>query len=380
MSTPALFQPKQVGLMSLKHRAVFAPTTRFRADENHVPLPHVKEYYDQRSKVPGTLLITEATYIGPEGAGMPNIPGIWSEDQIKAWKEVTDAVHANKSYIYLQIWALGRAAQYKQLQEEFHGTVPYASASAIPLDDHEGPLRELTIPEIKQFVTLFGMAASNAVHKAGFDGIELHNANGYLLDQFLEDVTNHRTDIYGGSIENRTRFPREVLDEVVKQVGPEKVGIRLSPWSSYQQMLMKDPIPTFSSFVSHIKDKHPNLSYIHVVEPRNDYMDSAVRFDRISVPKEKINNDFIRELWGNRPLISAGSYSRSLAIDAAEKKGDIIGFSRGFIANPDLPYRLEHDILLTIGDRSTYYVFGSTDPKGYTDYPFSAEFAKTQKV
>ncbi|KAJ7595117.1 hypothetical protein C8J56DRAFT_928446 [Mycena floridula] len=351
MSTPALFRPKQVGLMFLKHRAVFAPSTRFRADESHVPLPHVKEYYDQRSKVPGTLIVTEAAYIGPEGAGLPNVPGIWSEDQIKAWKEVTDAVHANKSYIYLQICALGRAAQYKQLQEEFNGTVPYASASAIPLDDHEGPLRELTISEIKQFVTLFGVAASNAVHKAGFDGIELHNANGYLLDQFLEDVTNHRTDIYGGSIENRTRFPREVLDEVVKQVGPEKVGTRLGPW----KMLMRDPIRTFSSFVSHIKDKHPNLSYIH------------------------INNDFIREIWGDRPLISAGSYSRSLAIDAAEKKGDIIGFSRAFIA-PDLPYRLEHDIPLTVGDRSTYYVFGSTDPKGYTDYPFSAEFAKTQKV
>ncbi|KAJ7601232.1 NADH:flavin oxidoreductase/NADH oxidase [Mycena floridula] len=370
--TLALFQPIQVDLMSLKHRVVFAPCTRFRADENHVPLPHVKEYYDQRSKVPGTLLITEATCIAPQGAGFPNIP-----EYVNFVSYVTDVVHANQSYIYLQIWALGRVAHYKQLQDEFNGSVPYASASAIPLDDHDGPLRELTILEIEEFVSLFGIAASNAIHKAGFDGIELHNANGYLPDQFLRDVTNKRTDMYGT---DRTRFSREVLDEVVKQVGPERAAVRLSPWSSSNQMLMKDPIPTFSSLISHIKSEHPNLSYLHLIEPRNDFKESAERFEQMTVPKENINNDFAREIWGDRPLITAGGYNRAIALDVAQKKGDIIGFGRAFMANPDLPYRLKHDITLTIGDRSTYYVYGSADPKGYTDYPFSPEFAETQKV
>ncbi|KAJ7581479.1 hypothetical protein C8J56DRAFT_866844 [Mycena floridula] len=366
MSTSKLFQSIQVGTASLKHRVVFAPSTRYRSNDQHVPLPHVAEYYDQRSKIPGTLLITEATLIAPRAGGYANVPGIWSDDQITAWKKVTSAVHANGSFIYLQLWALGRTAHYSELEKE---GLPYVSASAIHFDnEHPGPLRPLTIPEIEEYVSLFGIAASNAVHKAGFDGVEIHGANGYLVDQFLQDVSNHRTDAYGGSIENRTRFAKEIVAEVVKTVGPEHTAIRLSPWASFQGMLMADPIPTFSHLISHLKSAHPDISYLHLVEPKSD-----ARFMKVSVPKE-VTNDPFREIWGEKTLITAGGYDRESALDVAEHKGDIIAFSRHFIANPDLPYRLEHDIPLTKGDRSKYYVWGSLDPAGYTDYPFSKEF------
>lgn len=141
-------------------------------------------------------------------------------------------MHANGSFIYLQLWALGRTALYSQLQKE-DPSLPYVSASDVPLEDHEGPLRPLTIPEIKEYVKLYGVAASNAVHKAGFDGVEIHDANGFLPDQFLQDITNKRTDEYGGSVENRTRFVKEVIEEVVKVVGPERTGIRFSPWGTF---------------------------------------------------------------------------------------------------------------------------------------------------
>jgi len=371
MSTPKLFQPIRVGNSSLKHRVVLAPTTRYRADDDHVPLPHVAEYYSQRSKVPGTMLITEATFIAHRASGYVNAPGIWTEDQIAAWKKVTDAVHANGSFIYLQLWALGRTAFYSQLQKE-DPSLPFVSASNILLQDgeHDGPLRPLTVAEIKEYVALYGIAASNAVHKAGFDGVEIHAANGYLPDQFLQDVSNNRTDEYGGSIENRTRFSKEIIEEIVKAVGAERTAIRFSPWGSWQDMLMDDPVPTFSHIVSHIREKYPDFAYLHLVEPRSD-----TRFPGGVVPEE-ISNDFIRKIWGDKPLITAGGYNRSTALDVAERKGDIIAFSRLYIANPDLPFRLQNDIVLNVGNRSTYYALGSLKPNGFTDYPFSAEFSQ----
>lgn len=223
-----LFQPLQVGPNKLSNRLVMAPLTRFRAEDNHVQLPFVKEYYEQRACVPGTLLITEATFISPAASGYPNIPGIWNDDQIKAWKEVTDAVHAKGSFIWLQLWALGRAANPEVKQAE--GTGDLVSASDYRMTDNSPQPRPLTEDEIQQYIKEYGQAAENAVKKAGFDGVEIHGANGYLIDQFTQDVSNRRSDQWGGSVENRSRFALEVTKSVISKVGAERTGIRLSPW------------------------------------------------------------------------------------------------------------------------------------------------------
>ncbi|KAG2006352.1 NADH:flavin oxidoreductase/NADH oxidase [Coprinopsis cinerea AmutBmut pab1-1] len=366
---PALFQPKTVGAVQLKHRVVQAPCTRVRNNKAHVPvIPLMKTYYEQRSRVPGTLLITEATLIADEAGGLPHVPGIWNDEQVEAWKQITDAVHANQSFIFLQLWALGRAAGPANIQGK---GFPYVSASPIPLSTNppEAPRpRELTIQEIQKYVGLFGKAAKRAVADAGFDGVEIHGANGYLVDQFLQDVSNKRTDEYGGSIEARSKFGLEVVDAVAKQVGAERTSIRLSPWSTYQDMRMKDPMPQFVHFVTELAKSHPNLAYIHLTEAAANG----------TPPSESESNDPLREAWAPRPFISCGGYTRETAIDVAEKKGDLIAFGADFIANPDLPYRLEKNLALNPVDRSTYYVPGSE--KGYIDYPFSEEFLKEENL
>ncbi|KAJ7696765.1 hypothetical protein B0H17DRAFT_929054 [Mycena rosella] len=361
MSSPKLFQPIQVGDIELGHRVVFAPSTRYRADANYAPLPHVAEYYEQRSNTSGSLLISEATYIAPRASGYKHAPGIWSDAQISAWKTITDRVHAKGSYIYLQLWALGRAADAGVLAEQ---DLPYVSASDVPIEGKPAP-RPLTIEEIQEYVQLYATAASNAVHKAGFDGVEIHSANGFLLDQFLHDRSNTRTDAYGGSAENRTRFPLEVADAVVKAVGQKKTGLRISPWGTYNDMYFADPKPTYSHLVTQLRDRFPELAYLHVVEPRVDGAETVEI-------KDGYSNDFIRDIWGDRRLISAGGYTRETAIAAAEDKGDLVAFSRSYISNPDLPFRLLHGIALAVGNRALYYAPGSLDPRGFTDYPFSS--------
>ncbi|KAG5644434.1 hypothetical protein DXG03_008529 [Asterophora parasitica] len=368
-----LFQPLLVGEMTLSHRVVLAPLTRFRANAQHVPLPHVKDYYSQRASSPGTLLISEATFIAQRAGGYPNAPGIWSEAQISAWKEITDAVHTKGSLIYLQLWALGRAATPSQLLGE-DPNLRYVSPSAVPLPDKGAATpHALAVSEIQEYVELYATAAHNAVNLAGFDGVEVHGANGYLVDQFLQDVCNVRTDAYGGSVQNRARFALDVVEAVAERVGQSKTAIRFSPWSTGQGMGMNDPKPTFGYVVSELRRRFPHLAYIHVIEPRVSGVTTVAR-----VPEGQ-SNDFIREIWGSgdgpndRRLISAGGYDRKLGIAQAETKGDLIAYGRPFIANPDLPYRLANDIPLAIGARKWYYRYGSLDPKGYTDYPFAGE-------
>ena len=257
-----LFQPLKVGNVELSNRIVMAPLTRYRADDSHVPLPFVAEYYAQRASVPGTLLITEATFIAPEAAGYGNVPGIWSAAQIAGWKSVTEAVHKKGSFIYMQLWALGRAADAKNLEQEFGKKV--VSASDIPFKGGAQPT-PLTEEQIWEFIGLYKQAALNAI-EAGFDGVEIHGANGYLVDQFLQDKSNKRTDAWGGSVEKRARFGLEVAKAVVSAVGAERTAIRLSPYSPFQGMRMPDPVPQFSYFVEQLKPM--KLSYIHVVESR----------------------------------------------------------------------------------------------------------------
>ncbi|EKM53294.1 uncharacterized protein PHACADRAFT_98495 [Phanerochaete carnosa HHB-10118-sp] len=359
MSQPKLFTPIKVGDATLQHRVVMAPLTRVRATKAHVPTPLMAEYYAQRASTPGTLIVSEGTFIAPQAGGHRHVPGIWNDEQVAGWKRVTDAVHAQGSYIYMQLWALGRAASPEVLQEE--GRYPYVSASDVQLSGKPFPPRPSTKEETKEYIELYGAAAKNAI-RAGFDGVELHGANGYLIDQFIQDVTNTRTDEYGGSVENRARFALDALDTAVKAIGESKVGIRLSPWGTFNGMRMADPKPGFSHLVSEIARRWSSLAYIHLVEPRVDGSDDRE-------VQEGESNDFLREIWGQRPFISAGGYNRELAFKVAETKGDLIGVGRLFISHPDLPVLWQKDIPVEKGSRSTYYTHES--PQGYTDYPFA---------
>ncbi|KII91971.1 hypothetical protein PLICRDRAFT_154156 [Plicaturopsis crispa FD-325 SS-3] len=372
MSNSKLFQPTTVGELKLAHRVVLAPLTRFRATAAHVPGDLAEEYYAQRASTPGTLLITEATVISPQAAGLPNVPGIYSEEQISAWKTITDAVHAKGSYIYVQLWALGRVASPDILEKD---GFPYISASDVPAPGSSKAPRPLTVPEIKDYAQQYATAAQNAL-RAGFDGVEVHNAHGCLVDQFLQDTSNRRTDAYGGLVEGRVRFALEVVEAVTKAIGVKRTSLRLSPWSRFQEdMGMKDPVPTFSYYVRRLRDLYPDLAYIHVVEPRVDASESREPGDI----QEWQSNDFIRNIWAPLPLVSAGAYTRESGIQTADEKGDLIAYGRPFIANPDLPIRLKHDIPLTPYNRDTFYAPGPPGDNGYTDYPFS-EAAATLRI
>ncbi|KAI0312790.1 putative NADPH2 dehydrogenase chain OYE2 [Amylostereum chailletii] len=345
-----LFQPLRVGTMNLQHRVVMSPLTRYRADSEHAHTALGVEYYAQRSSAPGTLLITEATLIAPREAGHPHAPGVWNDNQIAAWKRVTDVVHTNKSFIYCQLWAPGRQNQPAVLAQR---GFDYIGAGDVPLEPNTPTPRPLTVAEIKEYFGLFATAAENAM-RAGFDGVEVHGANSYLLDQFLQDVTNNRTDEYGGSIENRIKFPLGVLGAVVKAVGAEKAAIRIS-------VGMKDPVPTFSAYVNRIRDAHPELSYLHLVEPPLEADKHFINADQ--------SNKFIADIWGPRPIIYAGGFQPDTAKAKAEaNERALVAFGRSFISNPDLVTRLENNIPLNTPDFSTFYGGGE---KGYIDYPFA---------
>ncbi|TEB30457.1 NADH:flavin oxidoreductase/NADH oxidase [Coprinellus micaceus] len=369
-----LFTPIQVGRMGLKHRIVHAPLTRLKATRTgHVPVVELqKKYYSQRTGVPGTLLISPATFVGPEAGGYAYVEGIWSEEQIESWKQITTVVHARGSYIYCQIWALGRAAQPAVLTEE--GNYPYTAPSPVPLPHRRGafpPPRTMTLEEIDRYVELFAKAAGNAM-QAGFDGVEVHCASGYLIDQFLQDITNKRVDDYGGSVENRSRFGLRVVHAVVREVGADRVGIRLSPWSRYNSMMMDDPIPQFTHFVSELATSHPDLAYLHVLEPLSETPPNPEN------PTFGESNDFLRKIWAPRPFISCGEHTRDRALSVSQEKGGLIAFGRPFISNPDLPFRLRHNIPLATADGRTFYI-PSDHPeteKGYIDYPPSEEFTQ----
>lgn len=359
-TVPKLFQPIRVGNLTLGHRVTLAPLTRFRASDAHVPTDLMVDYYAQRASVPGTLLITEATFIAAQAGGMNNVPGIWSPEQVEGWKKVTEAVHARGSYIFMQLWALGRAADSNIITAPDSisnpgGPYPYVSASDVQLSGRPIPPRALSDAEILEYVELYTQAAKNAVLGAGFDGVEVHGAHGYLLDQFIQDVTNKRTDDWGGSIDKRSRFPLQVLKSVIDAVGEERTAIRLSLFSTFQgtlsvlclffativacltsfflDMRMDDPYPTFTYLVTQIRQLYPRFAYLHVVEPR-----VAAGMDREPLPGE--SNDFIRAIWtvpGSKEngsvLMSAGAYNRQLALQVAEEKDELIAFGRPFIPN-----------------------------------------------
>ncbi|RDX47699.1 NADH:flavin oxidoreductase/NADH oxidase [Lentinus brumalis] len=355
---PGLFQSIRVGDVELTHRVVLAPMTRCRANDHGIHTDLAVEYYRQRASMPGTLLITEPSYVSRPAEGVsPHAPGVYTSEQIAAWKRVADAVHERGSYIFMQLWACGRTAELEYLRKRYPD-YQYVSASDIPMAGRDEKPRPLTKPEIQEYVSAFAEAAQNAVKLADFDGVEIHGAYGYLIDQFTQDVSNRRADEYGASVENRSRFALQVVDAVCQAIGESRTAFRISPWNVQQDMRMDDPVPTFTYLVSQLAANHPYLAYLHVVEGSSRRGDS---------------NTFVRDLWCPRPLISAGRYTREKAIEVAEQTGQLIGFGRPFISNPDLPLRLRDDIPLAEWDPDTFNT--PEDPHGYIDYPF-ANFGK----
>jgi N-ethylmaleimide reductase len=371
---PHLFSPLQLGDVRLAHRVVMAPLTRMRsAQPGNVPQALNEEYYSQRA-TNGGLIITEATQISAQGLGYPGTPGIHSVEQTTGWQKVVHAVHEKGGLIFLQLWHVGRIS-HSSLHA--NGAIPVApsavrpSGEAFTSDGRMVPFetpRALEQSEIHSIVEDYKNAALNA-QKAGFDGVEIHGANGYLIDQFLRDKTNHREDEYGGSIENRTRFLVEVAQAVVGVWGGGRVGVRFSPFGSFGDMSDSHPEELFSLAV--VKMGALGLAYIHLVEPRQD---ESLGLDISRWGSKSIGSVF-RDKFPGR-IIAAGGYTGESA-ESAIAAGDVdaVAFGRNFIANPDLPKRLAVGAALNPYHRDSFY--GGTE-KGYTDYPFLAQEAAVE--
>ncbi|KFY21682.1 hypothetical protein V493_07206 [Pseudogymnoascus sp. VKM F-4281 (FW-2241)] len=371
-SETKLFNPLKVGNLNLQHRIALAPLTRFRNDDQHTALPLMEKYYSDRASMPGTLVISEATAISHPDEGYPNSPGLITDHQIEAWSKVIDAVHANGSFFFQQIWSMGRAASPEYTAKR---GLPYRSSSASALEGSSAIPKEMTEEEILQTIQDFVSTAERAV-AAGADGVEIHSAHGYLLDQFLSASINKRTDKWGGSIENRSRLTLEVMKAVVKAIGSERVAIRLSPYAAFQGSEKPDAHELFTYLIDQLKKMNVKFAYLSLVEATGD--PGAIIFDQKEVNKGK-SLDFIMESWNNlSPVIVAGGYQPDTAGWALEEnysKWDVmIGFGRHFLANPDLVFRIKNGIALNKYDRPTFY--SSKSEVGYNDYPFSEEYLR----
>ncbi|WWD20912.1 hypothetical protein CI109_105390 [Kwoniella shandongensis] len=362
-----LFTPISAGSLDLKHRIVMAPLTRMRAEKGTgVQLDRSANYYTQRA-TDGGLIISEATFIHEEARGYEFVPGIYSPEQIAGWKKVTDGVHSKGGKIFCQLWALGRVA------DPSISPVIY-SAGSIPDDgtDLNGnkiptpTLHIMTEDDITRFVGHYAQAAKNAV-EAGFDGVEIHGANGYLLDQFLQNNSNDRTDSYGGSLSNKFRFPLAVLNAVCAAIGPSRVGIRMSPYSRFQGMREPKPLDTFVPWTRAILTAQPQLAYVHATEGRAQ--------GAVDTPEHLIDDvdtlqpirEVVQELGDGTRFVVAGGFLPDSAKEHAEKYGDdLVAFGRYFISNPDLPRRVENGWPLKKYQRETFY---TQSEEGYVDFP-----------
>lgn len=377
-----LFCPLKIGDGTISSRIIMAPMARLRNCRLHVPLvPMVPTYFAERASYPGTLVISEMTIISPRACGYPHPPGIWTDDQVAAWKAVTAAVHAQGSRIYLQIGALGRVAHPLVLEEDValfglqEDSIRFAAPSSIPCGKGQPIPAELTTEEIKALVKDFAAAARRAVNDAGFDGVEVHGGYGYLIDQFIQDTANQRTDSYGGSVENRSRFAVEVMRAVVDAVGAEQSAIRLSPWCSWQGMGMSDPMPQFIYLIQQLRNLKP--SYLHLVEPY------AACYANDTVALYGDSNDILIRMWGKTsPVILNHGFDASSACKAIEKYIGVVDIAVAmgapFISNPDLIYRIKKGIPLMLPDRSKSH--SVMDPDGYITYPFSDEWEAEQEA
>lgn len=364
-STTTLFSPLNAGAYALKHRVVMAPLTRMRASPDEaIPSPFAAEYYAQRASE-GGLIITEATQISVQGKGFPQTPGIHSDKQVAAWREVTDAVHARGGVIFLQLWHTGRISHSSH---HLDGALPVAPSAITPAGEAYGadfktyPFetpRELSLSELPSVVDEHRQAAKRA-KAAGFDGVEIHAANGFLIDQFLQDKSNQRSDRYGGSISNRMRFLLEVLDAVKEVYSGAEIGIRLSPFGKLGDIGDSAPLKLFREVIQ-VLSMH-NLAYLHLVEPRAN---AGLSEDQDLSQPESVCGLFRDAFSG--PLIASGGFTKASAEALiASGHADAVAFGRSFIANPDLPYRLSIDAPLNPYNRATFYGGGA---EGYTDYP-----------
>ena len=356
-----LLKPVTIGKYELPNRIFMAPMTRSRADNPETKAtPLIATYYEQRSTA--GLIITEGSPVSPQAVGYINTPGIYSAAQVEGWKLTTQAVHKNKGHIFCQIWHVGRMSH-----PYFHGgNLPVAPSAINPHDRSFTPEgfkdtvtpRALTIPEIHNITQDFRMAAENAI-VAGFDGVEIHSANGYLFHQFFNNCSNTRTDEYGGSSENKARFFFETLVAVGQAIGFERVGVRLNPSAHgfFGMTVDKETIPTFEYIVERLND-YPKLAYVHLVEP-------LVPVDNVPYAEKEIAKHF-RPLYKGKLIINGGFRLVSAIRVIEEGLADAVAFAKAFISNPDLVERIRNDIEWSKWDDKTFYTPG---PKGYTDYP-----------
>lgn len=353
MTVKAILCPITLGNIQLEHRVVLAPLTRLRATVEGVPTDLQLEYYQQRASK-GGLLLSECAGISPAARGYPQVPGIFNQEQINGWKKITDAVHEKGGFIFLQLWHSGRTGSRQLSGDQIVSASAVAATGQGLLNTPFEVPRALEISEIKEITREFSQAALNAM-EAGFDGVEIHSAFGYLLDQFINTSSNFRTDEYGGSMENRCRFTLDVVEAVVNAIGAERTGIRLSPGGGeFHSATEEFPELTCAYLLSQLQQLYPKMAYVHFMQTRNP---------------ENINQDLAqvyRSQWEG-PVISSG-FSSDTTLDAekhVEKTGDLVAFGRLFISNPDLPERIRHDYPLVRADYNTFYTH---DAKGYTDY------------
>lgn len=353
----SLFDPIRLGDIELRNRIAMAPLTRNRAVAGRVPSPLAVEYYRQRADA--GLIVTEATQISPLGQGYLDTPGIYSREQVEGWKAVTRAVHERGGRIVVQLWHVGRISHVSLLPE---GEVPVAPSAIAAksktftrngFEDVSAP-RALALAELPGIVEQYRVAARNAI-EAGFDGVEVHGANGYLLEQFLRDSTNHRTDAYGGSIENRARLLLEVMRAVTAEIGAGRTGLRLSPVTpANDAALDSDPQALFNHVAEQLAPL--KLAFLHVIEGATGGPRDVAPFDYAAL-RTRVK----------APWIVNNGYDRDMAIEAvADGRADVVAFGRPFISNPDLVQRLRVGAPFAALDRDTLYGGGA---KGYTDYP-----------
>jgi N-ethylmaleimide reductase len=366
----ALFSPVQIGPLHLKHRVVMAPLTRSRsAQPGDIPGDLMAEYYSQRA-TDGGFIISEATSISITGRGWYGAPGLYSDEQIAGWRKVVDAVHSKGGLMFSQLWHVGRSSNVAMT----NGAAP-VSASVNPQywQDSQpsvsapggwlkpSPHRELNTAEIPGIVDDYREAALRA-KAAGFDGVELHGANGYLVDQFLQDGSNKRTDAYGGTIQNRARFLLEVVEAMVSVWGGSRVAVRIGPSGSWNGMSDSNPEALFDHVAEQLN--RFGLAYLHIIEPRVKG-NIVIEEGRAPVAAERLRKIF------KGKIVAAGGFEPDTA-EAIVESGvaDLVAFGRYFLSNPDLPKRIELGLPLNEYDRNTFYTF---DSLGYTDYPFYAE-------
>ncbi|WBW71481.1 NADPH dehydrogenase, (Old yellow enzyme) involved in small alpha,beta-unsaturated carbonyl compound [Schizosaccharomyces osmophilus] len=380
-----LFDPIKVGNMELQHRIVHAPATRLRCHEDGMVMTDlVKEYYSQRSAIPGTFLITESIFSGPKSGGFTNIPCLYNEKHVEAWRPIVKAIHEKKCFVFMQFWNLPGELKPEYLVDQenleniSHGEcpmdptgLPAALGSVYSICGEELYMdKYMNKSSIDEHIAEYTEAAKRAVFGCGADGIEVHQVNGFLLDKFVLNGFGEKCDPnYRGTLENRVRFCLELLGSVVKAIGQERVGYRISPYSDIWKS--KDHVEAHVYVVQKLRENFKKLAYLHVIEPRTYWTGHQ------HILREQNSLEY-QKLW-KQPLLSAGGHDQNSALQLTTQDNVLAVFGRYFLANPDLPFRLKYNIPLNRWNRARFYTKKS--PEGYIDYPFCDEFlSKALKV